>query len=74
MHRVTGGTPRLVNIIANKALMLAYGEGSQLVLPRHVKAAAADTPEARRDWSMWLWTVVAVLLSAGLVANWVVLK
>jgi MSHA biogenesis protein MshM len=74
MHRVTGGTPRLVNIIANKALMLAYGEGSQLVLPRHVKVAAADTPESRRDWSMWLWTVVAVLLSAGLVANWVVLK
>ena len=74
MHRVTGGTPRLVNIIANKALMLAYGEGSQLVLPRHVKVAAADTPESRRDWSMWLWTVVAVLLSAGLLANWMVLK
>ena len=74
MHRVTGGTPRLINIIANKSLMLAYGEGRQLVLPRHVSAAAADTPEARRDRRMWLWTAFAMSLSAGLIASWVILK
>jgi MSHA biogenesis protein MshM len=74
LHRVTSGTPRLVNIIANKALMLAYGEGGQLVLPRHVRVAAADTPESRRDWKLWLLTTLAILLGVGLIANWVVLR
>src|SRR5262245_5921005 len=35
VHRLTGGVPRLVNIIAHKAMLLAYGEGLQHVLPRH---------------------------------------
>ena len=74
LHRVTGGTPRLVNIVANKAMMLAYGEGRQLVLARHVGAAASDTPESKRDWQMWLLTVLAILLSAGLIANLMVLR
>ena len=38
--------PRLVNILAHKALLLAFGEGLQQVLPRHVRSAAADTPAA----------------------------
>jgi MSHA biogenesis protein MshM len=69
MHRVSGGTPRLVNIIAHKALMLAYGEGRQRVLDRHVRRAAADTPEARSDWLRWLWWVAGVALLAGAIAG-----
>lgn len=71
LHRVTRGTPRLVNIIANKALMLAYGEGGQLVQPRHVSVAAADTPESHRDWQMWLWAALAITLSAAMIFSWV---
>ena len=41
------GVPRLVNIIAHKACLLVYGEGGHEVLPRHVRAAAKDTPSAR---------------------------
>jgi MSHA biogenesis protein MshM len=69
LHRVTHGTPRLINIIAHKALMLAFGEGRQQVLARHVRAAAADTPESRRDWSRWLWVIVVLmaLLAAGII-------
>lgn len=74
MHRVTRGTPRLVNIVANKALMLAYGEGRQLVLPRHVAVAAADTPESQRDWSVFLWMTLGIVLSASLIFNWVMLR
>jgi MSHA biogenesis protein MshM len=74
LHRVTRGTPRLVNIIANKALMLTYGEGSQLVQARHVSVAAADTPEARRDWRAW-WLGGGVMLLAGsLIAAWLVMQ
>ena len=53
LHRITGGTPRLVNIVAHKALMLAFSDGRQQVLARHIRDAAADTPEVRRDWLPW---------------------
>lgn len=50
LHRVTGGTPRLVNIVAHKAMMMAFGAGRQQVSAGHVGIAASDTPETRRDW------------------------
>jgi MSHA biogenesis protein MshM len=74
LHGVTGGTPRLINIIANKSMMLAYGEGSQLVQPRHVGVAAADTPEARRDWRQWLWGGAALLLGGLAITGWVMTR
>jgi len=73
MHRVTSGTPRLVNIIAHKALMLAFGEGRQRVLNSHVRRAAADTPEAKRDWMLWVWLGAAVLLGALLLVGGIAL-
>lgn len=55
LHRYSGGTPRLVNILAHKALMLAFGEGSVEIGPRQVKAAAADTPAARHPRGLLAW-------------------
>ncbi|MDP2762759.1 MAG: AAA family ATPase [Sideroxyarcus sp.] len=67
MHRVTGGTPRLVNIVAHKALMLAFAGGRQQVGSKHVAKAAADTPEVRRDWLPWaLWGTAALLVASVL--------
>jgi len=52
-HR-SGGAPRLINILANKALLAAFGEGRLRIEPAHVKAAARDTAGAlARSW--WLW-------------------
>lgn len=67
LHRVTRGTPRLANIIAHKALMLAFAEGRQQVQSRHVRKAATDTPEARKDWMVWVWLggATAALLTFG---------
>jgi MSHA biogenesis protein MshM len=48
LHRVTRGVPRLINIVAHKSLLLAYGSGSLRASPAHVRAAAADTPYASR--------------------------
>jgi MSHA biogenesis protein MshM len=72
MHRVTGGTPRLVNILAHKALMLAFAEGRQQVVGKHVAEAAADTPEVKRDWLPWALSglVIAVALSAVALVFW----
>src|SRR3989338_8182120 len=68
LYRISGGTPRLINIIAHKALMLAFIEGRQQVSSRHIRGAAADTPEARRDWLPWALalTGVAIIISLGI--------
>ena len=68
LHRITGGTPRLVNIVAHKALMLTFSDGRQQVVARHIRDAAADTPEVRRDWLPWAVTLTgaAVIVSLGI--------
>jgi MSHA biogenesis protein MshM len=48
LYRVTRGVPRLINIVAHKSLLLAYGAGALRVEAVHVRAAAADTPYASR--------------------------
>jgi len=74
LHRITAGTPRLVNIVANKALMLAYSEGRQQVQVRHVRDAASDTPEVRRDWLPWAAALTSLAVFTSLVIGWTVLK
>lgn len=54
IHRAALGTPRLVNILAHKSMLAAYGEGRQEVVTRNVKVAVQDTEGAR--WPAWqLW-------------------
>jgi len=65
----SGGVPRLVNILAHKALMLAFGEGKREITARHVKAAARDTIAAKSIWRFWWWAPVAAFL-AGSGAVW----
>lgn len=43
IHRSSGGSPRLVNVLAHKALLVAYGQGCQKVTARQVSSAVADT-------------------------------
>lgn len=65
VHRISGGVPRLINIVSHKALLLAYGEGLQQVQPRHVRSAAQDTPAARRARPWWWFGFAMLLLSVG---------
>ncbi len=53
LHRHSGGMPRLVNILANKALLAAFGAGEARVRWHHVRAAARDTEGAINV--DWLW-------------------
>jgi MSHA biogenesis protein MshM len=73
VHRLTGGVPRLVNIVAHKAMLLAYGEGLQHVEPRHVRGAALDTPaaRARRPW-WWVGFAMMVVSIGGI--GWIMIK
>jgi MSHA biogenesis protein MshM len=72
LHRITKGTPRLVNIVAHKALMLAFSDGRQQVFTGHIRDAAADTPEVHRDWLPWAvaLTGTAVIASLGIAWLW----
>jgi MSHA biogenesis protein MshM len=47
LHRASSGTPRLLNILAHKSLLAAFGEGKRQVEFAHVRRAVADTPGAR---------------------------
>lgn len=69
LWRVSRGLPRLVNIIAAKAMMLAYGRGSRRVTRRHVKMAARDTLAARSGISAgvlaWGLALLGLAAAAG---------
>ncbi len=52
--RCSGGVPRLVNVLAHKCLLLAYGENEHRVNLRHVRLAAADTPGVQAKAGGWL--------------------
>ncbi|MCV2885787.1 AAA family ATPase [Aestuariibacter sp. AA17] len=67
LYRSSHGTPRIVNVLCHKALMLAYGEGKQSVDTKHVRLAAQDT-EAADDLPSPYWQVASVLAFAGAVA------
>jgi MSHA biogenesis protein MshM len=57
LQRASGGTPRLVNILAHKALLAVYGAGGTTVERRHIRQAARDTMDsstARFGWLRWL--------------------
>ncbi len=43
----TRGVPRLINVCAHKALLVAYGAGASSVTPAHVRAAVHDTESLR---------------------------
>src|SRR5450830_816907 len=72
LYTASGGIPRLVNIMAHKALMLAYGEGKQQVSRRHVALAASDTVAVSLRW--WPWLAGAAVLAVGAAVIWILLK
>jgi len=63
LYSASRGYPRLVNILAHKALMLCYGEGGQQVSHRHVSLAARDTVSRKR--ALWPWLAGGALLIAA---------
>ena len=54
LYRASRGVPRLVNILAHKALFLVYGENAERIEKRHVRSATLDTPAAIQPWRFWL--------------------
>ena len=55
LQRASGGTPRVVNILAHKSLLAAFGAGSAIVDRGHVRSAARDTAEPQRTGFLGVW-------------------
>jgi len=73
LYAASAGIPRLVNVLAHKSLMLAYGEGRQQVRGRHIKLAAQDTiASGKRIWYWWLGALMLIVAAAG--SAWVYFK
>ena len=48
IHRLTGGIPRLVNVLCDRALLVGYAEGGHRVGTKWVRQAAREVPDAAR--------------------------
>lgn len=72
VHRVCHGVPRLINIVAHKCLLAAYGEGRVQVSRRHLQRAVADTESLQQGLAAarirHLWPMLAGAFSAGAAA------
>ncbi len=47
IHRASGGVPRVINILAHKCLLSAWGEGADQVTARHLRRAILDTESVK---------------------------
>lgn len=59
------GIPRLMNILAHKSLMLAYGRGLSIIKPKYVKMAAMDTEDAEiieNQLPIWFFICLLIVL------------
>lgn len=62
LHYASNGVPRLVNILAHKAMLAAYGQGKEEVDRWAVKQAIKDSKEILPRHRSWSWNKIASLL------------
>jgi general secretion pathway protein A len=72
-HRRSGGVPRLINVLCDRALLGAYTQDRHLVGPSFVRRGAMEV-FGRQLWPWWLpWIVgatTAVVVLCGSLAAW----
>jgi len=74
LRKKTQGIPRLVNILAHKSLMSAYGKGDRVVERDDVIAASEDTGSTRNSgWNVWyLLGIISLIIVFALVITRIV--
>ncbi len=76
IHRHTGGVPRLINVLCDRALLAAYAGDSDRVRPAHIRRAIAEMSPAAGPAAnpagrlAWLWPAVAAALLLALALLW----
>jgi len=67
LHHVAGGVPRLINIIADRALMAGYASESERISPAMVRQAAAEVVVGDDNAPGRRWVGVLAASAVGLV-------
>lgn len=67
LHRLSGGVPRLINLICDRALLAAFARASYKVAPADISQAAFEVTGVRDEGS-WLSGLTVTLAGALLVA------
>ncbi|MBU3005070.1 ExeA family protein [Paraglaciecola arctica] len=62
LYKASKGTPRIVNVLCHKALMLAFGEGMQKITPLHIKLSIKDTEAANQTSNILLVSSIGILV------------
>jgi general secretion pathway protein A len=73
VHRLSGGVPRLINIISDRALLGAYTQEEHTVGVKLLRDAAAEVAGTWRLRPWWQWLLagsVGVMLCAALAVVW----
>lgn len=71
LFKASKGTPRIVNVLCHKALMLSYGEGKQVVERSHLNMAINDTEAAEVFASdTWKYLLASVLVISAVIAGY----
>lgn len=70
LWRASRGIPRLINILAQKCLMLAYGQGVRQIDSRLVRLAIRDTDDASRFAPRRWWPLLLLLGGALAYGVW----
>lgn len=66
LFELSGGIPRLVNLLADRALLATYGQQQSIVEAKEVQRAAAEILPARQGMSpsrplpVWFWPLLAL--------------
>lgn len=65
IHRLAGGIPRLINIIADRSLLGAFVKGKTRVDFNTSQRAAKETLQKTANWLPWVATVGVLLVAMG---------
>ncbi|WP_394203817.1 ExeA family protein [Shewanella waksmanii] len=70
LAKAARGIPRLINILAHKALLVAFGEGAANIDRKHIKAAVLDTEDVQAQSPViWPWALVIVAILSAIIAS-----
>lgn len=70
LWRASRGVPRLINVLAQKCLMLAYGRGERRIGSRLVRLAIRDTDDASHSSFIRWWPLLLLLGGALAYGVW----
>lgn len=70
LYNATRGVPRMINVIAHKALMAAFADRSLAVTKKHIQRAVLDDRKAEQKQSVLLWVIVGLTIFLATALVW----